>query len=166
MSRDRINDRRVQIETTNDRGNAVTTAFEKYSDGRYQRRRSRKKSIDVMAIKQALAEMGLTVSMVEIFGVLKDYQCTSGMYGQIEYDDFCVVLRNARAQHRNNPTLTAAFKSLCNDNDKGTVPVSNLLRSLEKLREFNVDVEKLETVCKGKEESDSIDFNEFAACFD
>eukprot|EP01083_Nonionella_stella_P179949 640314_1 len=158
-------ERKVTIETVNNEG--VTVAFDKYSDRSFQRRRSRKKSIDVMAMQQALQEMGVKVSPVEIFGVLKDYRCPTGMFGQIHYEEFLVVLGNARNKFQKNPTLTAAFRSLGGDSGIGSgVPVANVLRSLQKLKQFNVDVEKLETVCSLKSETDTIDFNEFAACFE
>eukprot|EP01084_Bolivina_argentea_P292406 502673_1 len=163
-------DRRAQMETVplNNSDESITIVFDKYSDGKFQRRRARKKSIDVMAIQDTLLEMGVKVSMVEIFGVLKDYQCPSGMHGRIEYEEFLVILRNARSKNEKNAILVAAFNSLggSTDEDRPNVSVANVVKSIAKLKEFNVDIEKLETVCSSKEETESMDFNEFAACFE
>lgn len=146
----------------------VTDAFHKHTDSRFQRRRSRQKSVDVMAIQQLCQDMGTKVSMVELFLVLKDYKHPQGMFGQIKYDEFLVVLRNARSEHQNNPMLKAAFKSLggsISDNGETTaIPMSNVTKSLSKLKEFGIDVCKLEAATSSKEDTDTMDFNEFAAC--
>ena len=58
-------------------------AFNKYSDGRFQRRRSRSKSIDVNALQSALAEMGYEVTMTELFELVKQYESPNGEPGKI-----------------------------------------------------------------------------------
>ena len=145
----------------------AAVAFNKYSDGKYSRRRSQSRSIDVFAIQGALKDMGITVSMVELFGVVRDYRCQTGMHGQIEYEQFAVILRNARAQFKQNPLLTAAFKALGGEQGgHGGIAVSDITRSLSRIKDFGIDVDKLETVCAAKEETDIVDFNEFCSCFE
>ena len=154
----------VSPNSTNSTDSPVSSTFNEFSDNRFQRRRSRKKSIDVLAIQEILSKMGYTVSMVEIFNALKDYNCPKGMFGKIEYEEFLVILRNTRAKKQNDTILVTAFEAL--GGNKETVKVTNVLKSIERLKEFNVDTEELEIVCAGKEETDSMDFNEFAACFE
>ena len=123
-----------------------------------------------MTIQATCEEMGTKVSMMEIFLVLKDYKHPQGMFGQIAYDEFLVVLRNARSANQNDPAMQAAFKALGGSIPNGengettAIPMANVAKSLTKLKEFGVDVCKLEDVCLQKKETDTMDFNEFAAC--
>lgn len=142
----------------------VELSFERYSDSRYNRRRSRKKSIDIEAMQKALLDLGHKVSATEMFEVMKQYTAAPGMIGQIDYDAFCVVLRNIRAQYKANPVLMTAFKSL-GGTESGTIEVSHITKAVDKLKSFSVDCSKLEFVCGRKEPTDTIDFNEFACLF-
>ena len=152
--------------TSDNKPSDIDKLFNKFGDQRFNRRRSRNKSIDILALQQGLKEIGIKADSGEIFIALSSYSSDDNEPGHINVDAVAKIIKNLRKNQNSNPNIIECFEALGgNICERKNVLIARLKKSVDMLQSMNINTDNIMEYCQNKSDDDEVDYKDFSSFF-